>query len=235
VDITSPHLLSAVVVGISTVDLGEDMDADGIELKVGNMLNNFVVSSKVLSKSIRSIPSLWFGDARKTFFKEGKLKVVIVPRAPLVPVRKLENFAQVDVNLLEGSMKSCSCRQGNSPTFIWVQVTDDFKVRGLVNVMLKDIWMVLVVWCPVVIVLVSVTFIEVNKVIGLNKSLPANEWNIIMIRSKGGILQTLGLLVAVHGGGAVRRSWQSCSRHGTKNLAQTVDWADEVGLAWTTT
>jgi hypothetical protein len=88
-DIASPHFLSAIMVGVSTVDLGKNMDADGIELKVGDMFNNFVVSSKVLSKSIRSAPSLRFGDVRETFFKEGELEVVIIPRAASVPVRKL--------------------------------------------------------------------------------------------------------------------------------------------------
>jgi hypothetical protein len=108
-DVASPHLLSAIVVGVSTVDLGKDMDADGVELKVGDVLNNFIVSSKVLSKSIRSAPSLRFRDVREAFFKEGKLEVVTVPRAASVPVRKLENFPQVDANLLESSPKSCSC------------------------------------------------------------------------------------------------------------------------------
>jgi hypothetical protein len=31
-DIASPHLPSAIVVGVSTVNLGKDMDADGVEL-----------------------------------------------------------------------------------------------------------------------------------------------------------------------------------------------------------
>jgi hypothetical protein len=31
-DVAGPHLLSAIVVGVSTVDLGKDMDADGVEL-----------------------------------------------------------------------------------------------------------------------------------------------------------------------------------------------------------
>jgi hypothetical protein len=117
-DIASPHLLSVVMVGISTVDLGKDMDADGIELKMGDVLNNFIVSSKVLSKSISSAPSFRFGDVRETFFKEGKFKVVIIPRVASVPVRKLEKFAQVDVNLLKSSMKGCSCGQGNSPVLV---------------------------------------------------------------------------------------------------------------------
>jgi hypothetical protein len=116
--ITSPHLLSAIVVGVSTVDLGKDMDADSIELEVGDMLNNFVISSKVLSKSVRSTPSLRFRDVREAFFKEGKLEVVIVPRVASVPVRKLENFSQVDVNLLECCTKCCGCGQGDLPTFI---------------------------------------------------------------------------------------------------------------------
>jgi hypothetical protein len=65
-DIASPHLLSVIMVGVGTINLRKDMDADGIELKMGDMLNNFVVSSKVLSKSIRSAPSFRFGDVRET-------------------------------------------------------------------------------------------------------------------------------------------------------------------------
>jgi hypothetical protein len=52
---------------------------------------------------------------------------------------------------------------------------------------------------PVIVMLVSVAVIEVDKMIGLNECLPANERDIIMIGSKGRILQTLGLLVAAHG------------------------------------
>jgi hypothetical protein len=108
-DIASPHFLSAVVISVSTVDLGKDMEADGVELELGDVLNDFVVSSKVLRKSIRSAPSLRFGDVRQAFFKKGKLEVILVPRVASVPVRKLENFAQVDADLLECGTKGCSC------------------------------------------------------------------------------------------------------------------------------
>jgi hypothetical protein len=85
------------------------MEADGVELEMGNMLNHFVISSKVLSKSIRSTPSFRFGDVRETFFKEGEFEVIIVPRVESVPIRKLKGFAQVDANLLESSTKGGSC------------------------------------------------------------------------------------------------------------------------------
>jgi hypothetical protein len=61
----------------------------------------------------------------------------------------------------------------NAPTAFQHFMNDIF--RRLIDTTFKHIRVIVVVQSPMVIVLVSISSVEVNKVIGLNESLPANK------------------------------------------------------------
>jgi hypothetical protein len=94
---------------MSSIDLGQDMDTDRVKLEMGNMLHKLVIGTEVLSKSIWPTPSFWFGNVREPSCNESWPKLVVVPRAIPVPVRKPCGFTQVEVNLAESCVVGCCC------------------------------------------------------------------------------------------------------------------------------
>jgi hypothetical protein len=105
-DVASPSLLRVIKEGVSGVDLGQDMNTDGVELEMSDMLHKLIVGMEVLSKGIRTTPSLWFRNVREPSCNESWPKLIVVPRAITVPVRKPSGLTQVNADLMESCTES---------------------------------------------------------------------------------------------------------------------------------